>query len=269
VYPFLVSVPHGGDKVPDEVSDRIALGRHDILYYSDPLTRTLYDFNDHVAGFIDTPISRVIVDLNRPPHAIPPHYPDGVIKHRTVDGRPIYKSGQNPDHFMIQHLLLRYYFPYHAKLDMMLDPEKIMLALDCHSMLPFAPLSDGNTGAKRPLICIGNNGNTAGRPKRKNPVTCSSELVNVLARSFREEFPGQGCVAVNDPYPGGFISNFHFWQKGIPWIQIEINRVLYEADNSRIQDNPRPDIDAVFALRKRIWHVLEQFRDSISDKDKF
>ena len=54
--------------------------------------------------------------------------------------------------------------------------------------------------------------------------------MNSLADAFREEFSLDREVAINDPFSGGFISNAHYWRKGVPWVQLEINRSLYEAD---------------------------------------
>ena len=66
-YPFLVSVPHGGTRVPGVVQDAVALTQAEIEYYSDPATRALYQFHDRIVSYLDTDISRMVVDLNRPP----------------------------------------------------------------------------------------------------------------------------------------------------------------------------------------------------------
>jgi formiminoglutamase len=51
-----------------------------------------------------------------------------------------------------------------------------------------------------------------------------------LADAFREEFCFDHEVAINNPFTGGFITNAHYWHKGIPWVQLEVNRSLYEFD---------------------------------------
>ena len=61
---------------------------------------------------------------------------------------------------------------------------------------------------------------------------------------------------------GGFISNAHYWRKGIPWIQIEINRELYEsgtfnARQSSVTEERIPD------LRRRIWRILARFWEDL------
>ncbi len=70
-YPFLISVPHGGTWIPAAVQGRLALSEQDILYYCDPATRGIFDFRRRVEAFIEAPVSRMAVDLNRPPLPLP------------------------------------------------------------------------------------------------------------------------------------------------------------------------------------------------------
>jgi N-formylglutamate deformylase len=79
---------------------------------------------------------------------------------------------------------------------------------------------------------------------------------------FKEEFSFDREVAINNPFSGGFITNAHFWHKGIPWIQIEINRSLYEDEGSSDQASPEMH-DRVIRLREKIWRVLTTFSDRI------
>ncbi len=71
-YPFLISIPHGGNEIPEEVSSRLALLPEEVSWYCDPATRILFDFGQWVESSIDTPISRMVIDLNRPPLPLPP-----------------------------------------------------------------------------------------------------------------------------------------------------------------------------------------------------
>ncbi|MDD1705664.1 MAG: N-formylglutamate amidohydrolase, partial [Methanoregulaceae archaeon] len=137
--------------MPEEVSFHFALTRTELAYYSDPATRALYQFHDRVVSYLDTDISRMVVDLNRPPYHLPPRHPDGVIKLRTVHGTPVYRDGSLPDIRVIHRLLMYHYFPYHATIDLMLDPELIAFAMDCHSMLPRGPPAHRDAGKERPL----------------------------------------------------------------------------------------------------------------------
>ena len=80
----------------------------------------------------------------------------------------------------------------------------------------------------------------------------------MLADVFMEEFAVEKEVAINNPFSGGFISNAHYWHKGVPWIQIEINRVLYEPGGSSAGSD-REVPDRSIWLREKIWNVLISF----------
>jgi N-formylglutamate deformylase len=63
-YPLLISVPHGGTEVPEIIRPFLLLKEDELRYYCDPNTRVVFGFEDRVAAYIDTPISRMVVDLN-------------------------------------------------------------------------------------------------------------------------------------------------------------------------------------------------------------
>jgi formiminoglutamase len=263
-YPFLLSVPHGGTTIPEHIRPLLLLGDDDIWYYCDPCTRVVFGFQDRVSAYIDTQISRMVVDLNRPPLPLPLRDPDGIIKLRTIDGREVYRPGLVPDMHIIQRMLMAWYFPYHQQIDELIDQHPVRIAFDCHSMLPYGSVSQKDAGKARPLVCLGNNGDRRGRARKGSITTCSEEWMSILAGLFREEFSLAGEVAINNPFSGGFISNAHYWRKGIPWIQIEINRRLYEpvpsSPGSASGTNER-----ALLLKEKIWKVLTVFWDRVSD----
>ncbi|HUU75728.1 MAG TPA: N-formylglutamate amidohydrolase [Methanoregulaceae archaeon] len=259
IYPFLISVPHGGVKVPEEVKNKVILDELSLRYYSDPATRRIFDLSGEVTAFLDTDVSRMIVDLNRPPYHLPPRRWDGVVKTRTVDGKPVYETGQFPDIRRIHRLMMQYYFPYHAELDRLLDEMSICLAIDCHSMLPVAPNGHKDAGQTRPLVCLGNNGDMEGNPRKGALSTCPGKIVRILAEEFQKKFPGEGSVALNTPFSGGFISNAHYWHKGIPWIQLELNRSLYEDGGQYVSGRSGVNPERCTFLQDSIREVLAGF----------
>lgn len=263
-YPFLISIPHGGTEVPAELDGRLALTPDDLAWFCDPGTRTLFDFGDSVAAAIDTQISRMAVDLNRPPLPLPPKDPDGIIKTRTIDCRPVYREGRVPDIALIHRLLLAHYFPYHQHIDELLDRFPVRVAFDCHSMLPIGSPAQKDAGRSRPLICIGNYGDFRGRQAGGGLTTCPAEWALALAGIFRNEFSLSEEVAINNPFSGGFISNAHYWRKGIPWIQIEISRSLYE--NKDASGTIRSDDTDLRSLRRKLWNVLAAFGDLLEQE---
>jgi N-formylglutamate deformylase len=78
-YPFLLTIPHGGVRIPEEIAGLIALTSAEIGYFSDPATGLLYQFQGSVSHVLTTAISRMVVDLNRPPYHLPPRC---IAKHR-------------------------------------------------------------------------------------------------------------------------------------------------------------------------------------------
>jgi len=261
-HPFLISIPHGGIEVPEVVRRRMALTDRELLWYSDPATRTLFDFGQSVEAIIDTPVSRMVVDLNRPPLPLPLRDPDGIIKLRTIDGRSVYLPGQTPDLPLIHQWMIQWYFPYHQRIDELIDTCPVRIAFDCHSMLPQGSQEQSDAGKKRPLICLGNYGDAEGNARPGSITTCPPEWICRLAGEFKKEFPGQGDVALNTPFSGGFIANAHYWRKGIPWVQIEVNRALYERTSH--EDNADAEHERILALRETVWKILARFWDGIS-----
>ena len=171
--------------------------------------------------------------------------------------------GKVPDINLIHTLLKTHYFPYHQEIDMLLDRHPVEVAFDCHSMLPEGSPRQIDAGKRRPLICIGNNGDFGGNAHPGGLATCPPEWIVALKKEFEWRFAIPGKVAINDPFSGGFIANAHFWHKGIPWIQIEVNRALYENTGAC---PPGTDTDRVIAeLREKIWQVLTGFWTGIGD----
>jgi len=256
--PYLISIPHGGTEVPEIVRQFIALTPDEIRFHADPSTRQIFGFEDRVQAFIDTSVSRMVVDLNRPPLPLPTKDPDGIIKVLTVDSKPVYRAGKVPDIRLSHQLLMMYYFPYHQKIDELLDRHRIKVAFDCHSMLPSGAPEQKDAGKTRPLICLGNNGNFEGDPDAGGLATCPREWIQNLSARFENEFSIPGQVAINDPFSGGFIANAHYWHKGIPWIQIEVNRALYE-NHGTVKKNRDCPFFSVDDLRQKIGRVLDGF----------
>lgn len=206
----------------------------------------------------------MVVDLNRPPLPLPLRDPDGIIKVRTIDGREVWRPGQVPDMHLIHRLLMTHYFPFHQQIDELIDRHPVRIAFDCHSMLPYGSESQKDAGKARPLICLGNNGDRQGRVKKGSITTCSEEWMSTLAGVFKDEFSLDKEVAINNPFSGGFISNAHYWHKGIPWIQIEVNRAFYEPASSSTRTE-HETYDGALLLKEKIWHVLTVFWDRVRD----
>ncbi len=182
------------------------------------------------------------------------------MKTVTTGDTPVYREGTFPDDDLVEDLLQRYYFPYHERLGDLLESRDIRLALDCHSMLRRSPAASDKPGLPRPLICLSNRGDSEGLPVRgRGPVICPPEWIRALAESLRQAFSGVGRVAMNDPFAGGYISQYHYEREGLPWIQIEINRKLYLNETYLDPERLRVDHRIIRDLRGRTFDAIVRF----------
>lgn len=219
--PIIVSIPHAGSRVPDEVRADIALTDTDMLHYTDLATEKIYNIPGvHV---VTHDISRVIVDVNRAPDDIAHEHElaaEGVSVLTTWDGRSVYK--REPTSQQVEQLIRRYHEPYHDAIDALIPKARFLF--DGHSYLPIGPKLKADNGLPRPDINIGN----------MNFSTCTREHT-VFVRDF---FSDHGyTVAINFPYAGKYILGHHCHRRRIPGflvpgMQLEINQGLYIKPNT-------------------------------------
>ncbi|HDT15318.1 MAG TPA: N-formylglutamate amidohydrolase [Firmicutes bacterium] len=253
--PLFISIPHGGSLVPSELMNSVTLSRRDIFLDGDAETEKIFNFKNRVANVIEMQYARAIIDVNRPPFDLPPSNEDGAVKTVRVNGRPVYIGGRYPDSTVIKKLIKKYHFNFHKKISRRLDISIHKAAFDCHSMLP----ADPKTGKPRPLICISNNGNPNGLSTRLRAATCPAHWMKELRSLFMQVFAGEGEIKINEPFFGGYITRHHYAARGIPWIQIEINRRLYLDSPYFDQKTLKVSETRLIELRERIYWVLEKF----------
>ncbi|MEE4243355.1 MAG: N-formylglutamate amidohydrolase [Desulfopila sp.] len=259
--PLLISVPHGGYTVPGAVQSRVSLQFKDIFPDSDPCTREIFDFRDEVISFHDNDIARAVIDLNRSIDDLPPHNPDGVVKSQTVMGTAVYHPGQAPDRSLIKDVLQRYYFPYHRKIAESTRHPGLLCALDCHSMLEFAPETTPENDIERPFICLSNGGDENGEGL-ENELSCSPDLLNLFADCLRLAFPEESDqIVLNTPFKGGYISQAH--SRELPWIQFELNRRAYLQEPWFNHRTFEVDEKRLAFLRKKIHLALGSFCEQV------
>ena len=215
MFPVLISIPHGGYKIPPEVKDLVILSKKDLFDDSDPFTIDIYDIGEKAIKVIKTEIARAFVDPNRAPDDLPPKNPDGVVKTKTCFGVPIYKKPL--DKKLIKILLDKYYYPYHKQIEESLKDRRIKIAFDCHSMAIVAPEISPDVGQERPAICLGN----------VHGKSCDFKTTEKLQHAFSEAFNlPLSEITINKPFSGGYIAK-KYGNRPVPWIQIEMNRKFY------------------------------------------
>jgi formiminoglutamase len=262
--PILISVPHGGDKIPRELAESCALSPWELFEDADALTREIFDFRDRAAGFADTQIARSLIDLNRNRADFNSQNPDGVIKGKTAHGASVFTNDQFPAIKTIEGVLARYYDPYHKKIDEQLGSDSFKLALDCHSMDPIGPKLGKKPGERRPLFCLSNGGDSSGFPiGKKGYITCSPTLIinfaEILAQTFKIS---EEEVLLNDPFPGGHIIRSHY-SDVVPWIQLEINKRLYITSDKFDKKSLTCFPGVISNLKERIWTAVQKLLNQL------
>lgn len=203
--PILVSIPHAGTRVPDQVKSIARIAAEDVIKDGDEQAAEIYlPLCDHVVHVVTTDIARAFVDLNRAPDDF---RKDGVIKTHTCWDVPVYVS--TPDAEVVARLLECYYYPYHEKLRELALAGDVRVGVDCHTMAAVGPPVAPDPGQHRPVACVSDADGTCDRG-------WTQELATKLA-----EFLG-GEVRINDPFKGGYITRAHAAE--LPWLQLEVSR---------------------------------------------
>ena len=202
--PLLISVPHAGLAVPEEVVHLNLLDGKQIAEDGDEGAREIYSaLESEAAAFVTTDVARAFVDMNRGEED---RGKDGVVKTHTCWDVPIYREALSPE--LIEQLLVRYHRPYHGRLSQIAGDD-LLLGVDCHTMAATGPPVGPDAGSVRPGVCIGD-----GRG------ACPPEWAESLVRCFQRHFAGD--VTLNRPFGGGHITRFHGTE--MPWVQVELSR---------------------------------------------
>ena len=164
--PLLVSVPHAGRRIPEDLHGRYvdrALAVEDSDWHLD----RVYAFARGLgAGMIVPTFSRYVIDLNRPPDDAP-MYPGAnnteLCPTRFFTGDPLYREGRAPDAAEVARRRETYWRPYHAalagELDRLREEHGHAIVFDGHSIMSSLPwlfegrLPDLNLGTVEGQSC--------------------------------------------------------------------------------------------------------------------
>lgn len=209
--PLIVSIPHAGTIIPDEISGLVSLdlARRDADHHVD----RLYDFAaDLGATVIYSCISRTVIDLNRDPSGqslYPGQATTGLCPDRTFDGEPLYAAGAEPDPVEIERRRAAYFFPYHAaiaeQIDRLQGLHPAVVLYDAHSIRSHVPiLFDGTL----PQFNIGS----------YDGASCGTGLTEAIAADCASD-----TFVVNGRFKGGWITR-HYGSpaRGIHAVQMEL-----------------------------------------------
>jgi N-formylglutamate deformylase len=117
--PLLVSLPHDGTALPDDVAARM-LPTARVVPDTDWFVGRLYAFARGLGASVLVPrYSRYVVDLNRPPDDVslyPGQNTTGLCPAVRFDGEPVYLPGQAPGPDEVRARVETYWRPYHDAL---------------------------------------------------------------------------------------------------------------------------------------------------------
>ena len=257
--PFVFNAPHSGTHYPRDLIRLTQLDRRTLRRSEDTFVDELFaGVTGLGARLMRANFPRVYVDLNRQADELDPKMFDapltvpanpesprvagglGVIAKIVGERQAIYGGLLPPSE--ATERLLRYYVPYHERLDTLVDEAcrtfGTAVLVDCHSMPSGAVRNAEEKCGDRPDVILGDRFGTS----------CSSAFSEEFARLLR----GRGyVVGRNRPYAGGYITERHGRPPQVHAIQLEVNRALY-MDEANFRRSPtfdglRSDLVAVCA----------------------
>jgi N-formylglutamate deformylase len=226
--PLLVSVPHDGRILPDDIAATMTEAGRDIPDTDWHVAR-LYEFARGLgAAIISAQLSRYVVDLNRPAdNAIlyEGQVATGLCPRQTFDGQDIYSHATDID---VAARVEQFWKPYHAKIADTLaefrQSHGYALLWDAHSIASRVPrLFDGDL----PILNLGTWG---GR-------SCAADIAADVI-GIAEDSPFEAVV--NARFQGGHITR-HYGQlaDNIQVIQLELAQRAYMNETTRIYDDAK------------------------------
>ena len=244
--PLIISVPHDGRIVPDNIALRMtAEGR--AIPDTDWHVARLYEFGMSAgASMIVANYSRYVVDLNRSPGDDAP-YPDrvstGLCPSHTFSGAAIYLEGTGVTDAEMHERVRDYWQPYHNclidELTRLVREYGYALLWDAHSIPSKVPrLFDGEL----PVLSIGTN----------DGASCGSDLEQAVAEiANRSDYE----TVVNARFKGGYITR-HYGSPadGVHAMQLEIAQRAYMDETSG-----RYVPDSAARLQKTVKQMLDAF----------
>jgi N-formylglutamate deformylase len=245
--PLLVSMPHVGTAIPQDVRATLATRALDVAD-TDWHVERLYGFvRDLGASLIAAKLSRYVIDLNRPPDDAP-MYPGasntGLCPTTFFSGEPLYRDGHAPDAREVDRRREQYWRPYHdamrGELQRLRAIHGHVVLFDAHSIRGVIPwLFEG----KLPDFNLG----TAGG------ASCAPSLRDGAAAALADP---RYTLAVDGRFKGGYITR-HYGRpdEGVHAVQLEICQSTY------MQEEPPFAYDEARAAR--VQPVLRRFVESL------
>jgi N-formylglutamate deformylase len=272
VAPLVLDSPHSGEDYPDDfahVPPRAHLRQAEDTH----VARLWMGALAHGATLVEATFPRAYIDPNRhaadidmalfaagsawPGEITPSRKTEqgiGLVWRLARHGVPMY--AQPLAVHDVQARIDRYYAPYHAVLDALLDERQRAFGtvwhINCHSMPAVGDVHADDAGQPRADFVLGDRDGT----------TCAPAFTRVV----RDFLAGAGySVAVNDPYKGVEIVRRHGRpHAGRHSLQIEINRRLYMDEDTLVPTRGYAPLAAHLASLAQ--HLVQWAPDHPHDK---
>ena len=218
--PMLLSMPHVGTDIPDEVAAHMtpcALAKADTDWH----LAELYGFAQELGiSTLAARWSRYVIDLNRPPentNLYPGLDTTGLCPVDSFGRESLYQEGRVPGQAEVARRLARYWQPYHhqlrAELARLLALHGRVVLWDAHSIASQVPrFFEG----RLPDL---NFGTAEGK-------SCDPGLENAVVDVARAQ--DRFSIALNGRFKGGHITRFYGQPvEGVHAIQLEMCQCLY------------------------------------------
>lgn len=256
--PFLVTIPHSGERVPSETPWLAKLPEVLLMYDVDRYVDRLYEpeLKRLQIPFVKTDWHRYAVDLNRLPDDVDA---DSVEGHKNPSGKfprglhwTITTTGERLQPIPMtqalhDELVTKYFEPFHkdvrAAMDALRDRNpKALYHLDAHSMPSLGTKEHRDPGEYRAEIVISDCDGTSCSPDYRDLVVAAYERAGFKTR-------------VNWPYKGGRVTETYGKpSQGVHSIQVELNRALY-MDEATKQIKPELFSDTQAKISKALEGV--------------
>jgi N-formylglutamate amidohydrolase len=243
--PLLISVPHDGREIPEDLRSRMTdAGR--AIPDTDWHVAKLYGFATELgANTIVANYSRYVVDLNRSADdesLYPGQTATGLFPEHTFAGDAVYSDGGVDDDEKAGRID-QYWHPYHKcirdTLDTLREQHGFALLWDAHSIPSVVPrLFDGEL----PTLNLGSN----------NGASCESSIERAVNAAATES---NYSSVLNERFKGGFITR-HYGdpENGVHALQLEIAQRAYMTEQTSAFDTEKAAV-----LRDTLQKMLRVF----------
>jgi N-formylglutamate amidohydrolase len=252
--PILVSIPHVGTFFPENIKESIKKEKLNTIDDTDFDLDKLYSFvNELGITIIKANYHRWVIDLNRTPDSTP-LYKDGRVITDLVPftdflGEDLYIKNV-PDNIEIERRKELYFFPYHQKIEEILNDFKekfgVALLYDAHSIKRLVP-----SIRKEPFadIILGDNDQSS----------ASRDLIEIALKHLQNGY----SLTHNTPFKGGYITRkFGNPIQNIHALQVERSKDIYMNDleneynlerATKLQKNLRNMFEEIILLLKNTY----------------